>query len=122
MTAPPSPALDRSLSEQTTNSMVLSWQSGDRPAEYYKIYRYLEDNKEEPFVLIDTVDAAESSSGEYEYTLKDLAPNAKYQYAITSGYYTSQEESVESGIIATISRNGRLTAVLHRLPPAIRWH
>ena len=100
VTAPPSPAQDLSLSEQTTNSMVLSWQSGDRPAEYYKIYRYLEDNKEEPFVLIDTVDAAESSSGEYEYTLKDLAPNTKYRYAITSGYYTSQEESVESEIIA----------------------
>lgn len=100
VTAPPSPAQDLSLSEQTTNSMVLSWESSDRPAEYYKIYRYLEDNKEEPFVLIDTVDAAESSSGQYEYTLKDLAPNAKYQYAITSGYYTSQEESVESEIIA----------------------
>ena len=100
VTAPPSPAQDLSLSEQTTNSMVLSWESGDRPAEYYKIYRYLKDNKEEPFVLIDTVDAAESSSGQYAYTLKDLAPNAKYQYAITSGYYTSQEESVESEIIA----------------------
>lgn len=100
VTAPPSPAQDLSLSEQTTNSMVLSWESGDRPAEYYKIYRYLEDNKEEPFVLIDTVDAAESSSGEYGYTLKDLAPNTKYRYAITSGYYTSQEESVESEIIA----------------------
>ena len=100
VTAPPSPAQDLSLSEQTTNSMVLSWESGDRPEEYYKIYRYLEDNKEEPFVLIDTVDAAESSSGQYEYTLKDLAPNTKYQYAITSGYYTSQEESVESEIIA----------------------
>ena len=100
VTAPPSPAQDLSLSEQTTNSMVLSWESGDRPAEYYKIYRYLEGNKEEPFVLIDTVDAAESSSGQYEYTLKDLAPNTKYQYAITSGYYTSQEESVESEIIA----------------------
>ena len=100
VTAPPSPAQDLSLSEQTTNSMVLSWESGDRPAEYYKIYRYLEGNKEEPFVLIDTVDAAESSSGQYVYTLKDLAPNTKYQYAITSGYYTSQEESVESEIIA----------------------
>ena len=100
VTAPPSPAQDLSLSEQTTNSMVLSWESGDRPAEYYKIYRYLADNKEEPFVLIDTVDAAEGPSGEYEYTLKDLAPNTKYQYAITSGYYTSQEESVESEIIA----------------------
>lgn len=50
--------------------------------------------------MIDTVDAAESSSGEYGYTLKDLAPNTKYRYAITSGYYTSQEESVESEIIA----------------------
>lgn len=122
VTAPPSPAQDLSLSEQTTNSMVLSWQSGDRPAEYYKIYRYIENNKNKPFVLIDTIDASESPSGVYEYELKDLASNEEYQYTITSGYYTSQEESVESGIIATISRNGRLTAVLHRLPPAIRWH
>ena len=46
--APPSPAENLRLSEQTTNSMVLSWESGDRPAEYYKIYRYLEDNKDLP--------------------------------------------------------------------------
>ena len=99
VTAPPSPAQDLSLSEQTTNSMVLSWQSGDRPAEYYKIYRYIENNKNKPFVLIDTVDASESPSGEYEYELKDLASNEEYQYTITSGYYTSQEESVESEIV-----------------------
>ena len=99
VTAPPSPAQDLSLSEQTTNSMVLSWQSGDRPAEYYKIYRYIENNKNKPFVLIDTVDASESPSGEYAYQLKDLASNEEYQYTITSGYYTSQEESVESEIV-----------------------
>lgn len=29
-----------------------------------------------------------------------MVPNTKYRYAITSGYYTSQEESVESEIIA----------------------
>ena len=79
--------------------MVLSWQSGDRPAEYYKIYRYIENNKNKPFVLIDTVDASESPSGEYEYQLKDLASNEEYQYTITSGYYTSKEESVESEIV-----------------------
>lgn len=99
VTAPPSPAQDLSLSEQTTNSMVLSWQSGDRPAEYYKIYRYIEKNKNKPFVLIDTVDASESPSGEYAYQLKDLASNEEYQYTITSGYYTSKEESVESEIV-----------------------
>ena len=99
VTAPPSPAQDLSLSEQTTNSMVLSWQSGDRPAEYYKIYRYIENNKNKPFVLIDPVDASESPSGEYEYELKDLASNEEYQYTITSGYYTSKEESVESEIV-----------------------
>lgn len=99
VTAPPSPAQDLSLSEQTTNSMVLSWESGDRPAEYYKIYRYIENNKNKPFVLIDTVDASESPSGEYEYQLKDLASNEEYQYTITSGYYTSKEESVESEIV-----------------------
>nr|WP_302657299.1 S-layer homology domain-containing protein [uncultured Agathobaculum sp.] len=99
VTAPPSPAQDLSLSEQTTNSMVLSWESGDRPAEYYKIYRYIENNKNKPFVLIDTVDASESPKGEYEYQLKDLASNEEYQYTITSGYYTSKEESVESEIV-----------------------
>lgn len=99
VTAPPSPAQDLSLSEQTTNSMVLSWESGDRPAEYYKIYRYIENNKNKPFVLIDTVDASESPSGEYAYQLKDLASNEEYQYTITSGYYTSKEESVESEIV-----------------------
>ena len=99
VTAPPSPAQDLSLSEQTTNSMVLSWESGDRPAEYYKIYRYIENNKNKPFVLIDTVDASESPSGEYAYHLKDLASNEEYQYTITSGYYTSKEESVESEIV-----------------------
>lgn len=99
VTAPPSPAQDLSLSEQTTNSMVLSWESGDRPAEYYKIYRYIENNKNKPFVLIDTVDASESPNGEYAYQLKDLASNEEYQYTITSGYYTSKEESVESEIV-----------------------
>lgn len=99
VTAPPSPAQDLSLSEQTTNSMVLSWESGDRPAEYYKIYRYIENNNNKPFVLIDTVDASESPSGEYAYHLKDLASNEEYQYTITSGYYTSKEESVESEIV-----------------------
>ena len=54
--APPSPAENLRLSEQTTDSMVLSWDSGARPAEYYKIYRYIEGRKN-PFVLVDTVDA-----------------------------------------------------------------
>lgn len=95
--APPSPAENLRLSEQTTDSMVLSWDSGARPAEYYKIYRYIEGRKN-PFVLVDTVDASEAASGSYEYTLTGLAPNTQYQYAITSGYYTGNKESVESEI------------------------
>ena len=95
--APPSPAENLRLSEQTTNSMVLSWDSGARPAEYYKIYRYIEGRKN-PFVLVDTVDASEAASGSYEYTLTGLAANAEYKYAITSGYYTGNKESVESEI------------------------
>ena len=95
--APPSPAENLRLSEQTTDSMVLSWDSGARPAEYYKIYRYIEGRKN-PFVLVDTVDASEAASGSYEYTLTGLAANAEYKYAITSGYYTGNKESVESEI------------------------
>ena len=95
--APPSPAENLRLSEQTTNSMVLSWDSGARPAEYYKIYRYIEGRKN-PFVFVDTVDASEAASGSYEYTLTGLAANTEYKYAITSGYYTGNNESVESEI------------------------
>ena len=95
--APPSPAENLRLSEQTTDSMVLSWDSGARPAEYYKIYRYIEGRKN-PFVFVDTVDASEAASGSYEYTLTGLAANAEYKYAITSGYYTGNNESVESEI------------------------
>ena len=95
--APPSPAENLRLSEQTTNSMVLSWDSGARPAEYYKIYRYIEGRKN-PFVLVDTVDASEAASGSYEYKLTGLAANTQYKYAITSGYYTGNKESVESEI------------------------
>lgn len=62
--APPSPAENLRLREQTTNSMVLSWDSGARPAEYYKIYRYIENNKDDPFILVDTVDASEAASGQ----------------------------------------------------------
>ena len=64
-----------------------------------RFYRYIENNKNKPFVLIDTVDASESPSGEYAYQLKDLASNEEYQYTITSGYYTSKEESVQSEIV-----------------------
>ena len=98
--APPSPAENLRLSEQTTNSMVLSWDSGARPAEYYKIYRYIENNKDDPFILVDTVDASEAASGSYEYTLTGLAANTEYKYAITSGYYKGNNESVESEIVA----------------------
>ena len=98
--APPSPAENLRLSEQTTDSMVLSWDSGARPAEYYKIYRYIEENKDDPFILVDTVDASEAASGSYEYKLTGLAANTKYQYAITSGYYKGNNESVESEIVA----------------------
>ena len=97
--APPSPAQDLALTDQTTNSMVLSWESGDRPAEYYNIYRYIEENKDNQFVLVDTVDAGSNKDGKYEYTLTDLAPNEEYRYAITSGYYSGQDESVESEIV-----------------------
>ena len=98
--APPSPAENLRLSEQTTDSMVLSWDSGARPAEYYKIYRYIENNKDDPFILVDTVDASEAASGSYEYKLTGLAANTEYKYAITSGYYTGNNESVESEIVA----------------------
>ncbi len=98
--APPSPAENLRLSEQTTDSMVLSWDSGARPAEYYKIYRYIENNKDDPFILVDTGDASEAASGSYEYKLTGLAANTEYKYAITSGYYTGNNESVESEIVA----------------------
>lgn len=93
--APPSPAQDLVLSDQTTTTMKLSWEEGDRPADYYKIWRKTQEGTGESYGLVTQVSAA-SKNGSYEYELTDLSPNYQYEYVITAGSYTTGLESVYS--------------------------
>ena len=93
--APPSPAQDLVLSDQTTTTMKLSWEEGDRPADYYKIWRKTQEGTGESYGLVAQVSAA-SKNGSYEYELTDLSPNYQYEYVITAGSYTTGLESVYS--------------------------
>ena len=93
--APPSPAQDLVLSDQTTTTMKLSWEEGDRPADYYKIWRKTQEGTGVNYAIVAQVSAA-SENGSYEYELTGLFPNQQYEYVITSGSYTTGLESVYS--------------------------
>ncbi len=105
--APPSPAQDLVLSEQTTNSMKLEWSEGDRPADYYKIWRKTREGTGDHYGLVTRVSAA--TDGSYEYTLTGLAPNEEYEYVITSGSYTTGLESVYSESVVGRTLSAELT-------------
>ena len=108
--APPSPAQDLVLSDQTTTTMKLSWEEGDRPADYYKIWRKTREGTGESYGLVAQVSAA-SENGSYEYELTDLSPNYQYEYVITAGSYTTGLESVYSEAVV-----GRTLAADHKHP------
>ena len=106
--APPSPAQDLVLSDQTTTTMKLSWEEGDRPADYYKIWRKTQEGTGVNYTIVAQVSAA-SENGSYEYELTGLFPNQQYEYVITSGSYTTGLESVYSESVIGRTLSGELT-------------
>lgn len=106
--APPSPAQDLVLSDQTTTTMKLSWEEGDRPADYYKIWRKTQEGTGVNYTIVTQVSAA-SENGSYEYELTGLFPNQQYEYVITSGSYTTGLESVYSESVIGRTLSGELT-------------
>ena len=106
--APPSPAQDLVLSDQSTTTMKLSWEEGDRPADYYKIWRKTQEGTGVNYTIVTQVSAA-SENGSYEYELTGLFPNQQYEYVITSGSYTTGLESVYSESVIGRTLSGELT-------------
>lgn len=114
--APPSPAENLALSEHSKNSMKLTWEAGDRPANEYRVYRYDPTNPYSDYTLLGTVSGGlVSEDGVYEYQLTDLAASTTYQYVIT-GYSLTNGESVYSEVATgtTLADSGQ-SLVLNEL-------
>ena len=114
--APPSPAENLALSEHSKNSMKLTWEAGDRPANEYRVYRYDPTNPYSDYTLLGTVSGGlANEGGVYEYQLTGLAPSTTYQYVIT-GYSLTNGESVYSEVATgtTLADSGK-SLVLNEL-------
>ena len=74
--APPFPAQNLTVDTITRNSITLSWDIGDRPAQQYRIYRVLEDSST-PYVLVGAADGNTTS-----YTLTGLQAGTTYTYVV----------------------------------------
>ncbi len=81
--APPSPADNLALSEQTDDSMLLTWEPGRRVAAQYKVYRYDPNTSYEPYTIVDFVNGGTIEDNTYSYRLKNLQSNTTYQYVVT---------------------------------------
>lgn len=95
ITAPPSPAENLALSEHSKNSMKLTWEAGDRPANEYRVYRYDPNSAYSVYTPVGTVSGGSAVDSTYTYLLSGLDPNTTYQYVVT-GYSLQNGESVYS--------------------------
>ena len=115
ITAPPSPAENLALSEHSKNSMKLTWEAGDRPANEYRVYRYNPNNAYSVYTQVGTVSGGSAVDSTYTYLLSELTPNTTYQYVVT-GYSLQNGESVYSEVATgtTLADSGQ-SLVLNEL-------
>ncbi len=104
--APPSPADNLALSEQTDDSMLLTWEPGRRVAAQYTVYRYNPDDRYKPYIVVGQVNGGTIEDNTYSYRLNNLQSNTTYQYVV-SGTGADGIESVYSQptIGTTLSRD-----------------
>ena len=89
VTAPPSPPVDLSVDDVTSDSLTLSWNHGDRSAQQYRIYRVLESSSM-PYIQVDSVSGNVDS-----YTITGLNPGTTYTYVVRAvGYDAAGAEQV----------------------------
>lgn len=87
--APPSPPVDLSVDNVTSDSLTLSWEHGDRTAQQYRIYRVLESSSM-PYMQVDSVSGNVDS-----YTVTGLNPGTTYTYVVRAvGYDAAGAEQV----------------------------
>ena len=106
--APPSPAENLALSEHSKNSMKLTWEAGDRPANEYRVYRYNPKSAYSVYTPVGTVSGGSAVDSTYTYLLSGLDPNTTYQYVVT-GYSIQNGESVFSELATgtTLAGSGK---------------
>ncbi len=82
--APPSPAQNPTVETVTKDSITLTWETGPRPAQQYRIYRVMEDATN-PYVLVGAVDGDETSC-----TLTGLESGTQYEYVVRGVGYDQE--------------------------------
>ncbi len=82
--APPSPAQNPTVETVTKDSITLSWETGPRPAQQYRVYRVMDDTAN-PYVLVGAVDGDETSC-----TLTGLESGTQYEYVVRGVGYDQE--------------------------------
>ena len=102
---PPSIAQNIEVENITDNSATITWNDGDRPADYYKLSMVYttNDGKEYTATIAPKIT---SENGNYSYTIKNLNANSTTYYVLES-YRDSGEGSVPTGkiCITTFPKN-----------------
>ncbi len=99
--APPAPADNLTISEQTEDSMLLTWEPGRGVAAQYTVYRYNPNDPYNTYVYVGQVNGGMMEDNTYSYRLNNLQSGMDYQYVVTS----TNAEGVES--VYSTPANGR---------------
>ena len=118
---PPSVAQNIKVKDVTENSATITWENGDRPADYYKLSRvYVSGGKEYTQTIATNIT---SNNGSYSYTLKNLNDNTTSYYILESymnnGNYSVPTQQVvlttfPKDFNATIKLEGMDDSVIYR--------
>ena len=119
---PPSVAQDIEVKDITENSATITWEDGDRPADYYILSRVIDVNGKEYLQPIAT--NIVSDNGCYSYTVTGLTSNDNSRYVLVSynnnGNYSvpTQEQititTFPENFSASIEVNGMDDSVIYR--------
>lgn len=113
--APPSPPVDLTVDDVTSDSLTLSWDLGDRVAQQYRIYRVLEESSM-PYVQVASV-----AGNVQEYTITGLNPGSTYTYVVRAvGYddFGAEQISVDSSPVTARTTTDGTSGVTVTLTPS----
>lgn len=110
-TAPPSVAQNISVEDVTDTSFTLTWEDGEREADYYMVSRVAYDvnNNEVYYPMAGKIT---SVNGKCSYTVSNLKPESPSYYAIES-YYKGGKKSVATQTITVITLPDGFSAVCY---------
>lgn len=101
---PASIAQNISVEDVTDHSATITWEDGNRPADYYRLLRIYVVNDVEKTAVVES--KITSEDGKYSYTVNGLTSGNTSEYLLES-YYTNGTASVTTGkiIITTYPEN-----------------